>query len=378
MKTNEDQWLEKVRQFLQLNTEADRELQNIVNLAAEIAETPVALITILDENKQWFKAKRGVSMDSTPRQISFCTHAIEEEGMMIVPDTMQDERFVSNPLVTGEHKIRFYAGAPLTTLGGHKVGTLCILDQKPRQLTEKQQMMLEILSQQAINKLELLLTIKHLNQTLAEAEYQKKQLQDKSIRLRAFFEGFNSCYLLIDREKRLLDFNQAAATLFKQLQKEDLWVGRPLENFIEEGLLAVVVKGIEEALAGRGSKDEAVGYYGNEVIWWEMYFSPAKDHEGNIIGASFNSIDISANKKQQQAILIQNSSLRQIAYIQSHEFRKPVASILGLMHLIKDSNYADAALYLPYMEEAVNELDEKIKISVDYTATISLDEVIKT
>ncbi|RXK86256.1 GAF domain-containing protein [Filimonas effusa] len=375
MKTNDDQWLETVKQFLQLNTEADRELQNIVNLAAEIAETPVALLTLLDEDKQWFKAKRGVAMDSTPRQISFCTHAIEAEGMMIVPDTMQDERFVLNPLVTGEHQIRFYAGAPLTTLNGYKVGTLCILDQKPRELTEKQQMMLELLSQQAINKLELLLTIKHLNQTLAEAEYQKKQLQEKSIRLRAFFEGFNSCYLLIDRENRLLDFNHAAAALFKQLQREDLWVGRPLENFIDANLLPAVQKGVAEALAGQSSKNEAVGYYENEAIWWEMHFSPAKDHDGKIIGVSFNSIDISANKKQQQAILIQNSSLRQIAYIQSHEFRKPVASILGLMHLIKDSNYEEAAFYLPYMEEAVNELDEKIKISVDYTATIPLEAI---
>jgi signal transduction histidine kinase len=89
-------------------------------------------------------------------------------------------------------------------------------------------------------------------------------------------------------------------------------------------------------------------------------------------------VDITDNKKQQQAILIQNSSLRQIAHIQSHEFRKPLTTIMGLMHLIRESNFKEAEHYLPYLEQAVQELDEKIKISVDYTATIPVPGITKT
>jgi PAS domain S-box-containing protein len=370
--------LEVVSQFLQLDTGADKELQNIVNLAADICETPVALLTLLDANTQWFKVKKGVDLTQTPRQLSFCAHAMEQEEVMIVPDMLQDNRFTSNPLVTHAPHIRFYAGAPLTTSDGYKIGALCILDHQPRQLTDKQQKMLEILSQQAINKLELLLTIKNLNETLSEAEYQKKQLQDKSIRLRAFFEGFNSCYILVDKELKVLDFNNAAVVIIKRLQNEDLWVGKQLESFIEESLQPVVLEGIRNALEGKVGKEEALGQYEEEMVWWEMHFCPAKDNAGNIIGVSFNSVDITDNKKQQQAILIQNSSLRQIAHIQSHEFRKPLTTIMGLMHLIRESNFREAEHYLPYLEQAVQELDEKIKISVDYTATISVPGITKT
>jgi PAS domain S-box-containing protein len=370
--------LEVVSQFLQLDTEADKDLQNIVNLAADICETPVALLTLLDADTQWFKMKKGVDLTQTPRQLSFCAHAIEQEEMMIVPDLLQDNRFTSNPLVTNAPHIRFYAGTPLTTSEGYKIGALCVLDQQPKQLTDKQQKMLEILSQQAINKLELLLTIKNLNETLSEAEYQKKLLQDKSIRLRAFFEGFNSCYILVDKELKVLDFNNAAAVTIKRLKNEDLWVGKQLESFIEKSAQPIIFQGITNALAGETGKEEVLGQYEQEIIWWEMHFCPAKDNTGNIIGVCFNSVDITDNKKQQQAILIQNSSLRQIAHIQSHEFRKPLTTIMGLMHLIRESNFKEAEHYLPYLEQAVQELDEKIKISVDYTATIPVPGITKT
>jgi PAS domain S-box-containing protein len=378
MTETESKRLEVVKLFLQLNVEEDKELQNIVNLAADICETPVALLTLLDEQNQWFKAKLGVNFDHTPREISFCTHAIEQGEIMIVTDASQDHRFINNPLVTQNPNIRFYAGVPLTTREGFKVGTLCTLDQQPKILTEKQQKMLQMLSQQAINKLELMLTIKNLNDTLAEAEYQQKLLQEKSIRLRAFFEGFNSCYILVDRELKVLDFNHAAGAILKRLRNDDLWVGKQLESFVHEDQQPVVLKGITDALEGKVSKEEIMGEYNSEIIWWEMHFCPARDTGGTIIGVSFNSVDITANKKQQQAILIQNSSLRQIAHIQSHEFRKPVATILGLMHVMKEGNYAEAQHYMPYMEQAVNELDEKIKISVDYTATIPVPGLTKT
>lgn len=378
MTENESRRLDLVRQFLQLNTDADRELQNIVDLAADIGEVPMALLTLVDEDHQWFKTKRGTDLSSTPANISFCTHAIGQDEVMVVPDASLDYRFITNPLVTSDLHVRFYAGAPLVTSEGYKIGTLCIIDRKPKELNEKQQKMLEILSQQAINKLELLLTIKNLNETLAEAEYQKKLLQENSIRLRAFFEGFNSCYILVDRDYKVLDFNNAAAVSMRRLEKEDLWVGKQLTTVINAGIQPVVMQGIQQALEGHAEKEEVLGQYEDESIWWEMHFCPARDVSGNIIGVSFNSVDITASKKQQQAILIQNSSLRQIAYIQSHEFRKPVASILGLMHLIKESDYSEAKHYLPYMEQAVNELDEKIRISVDYTATIPVPGRTKT
>lgn len=115
-----------------LDSPNEPEFDEIVREAAATLGMPIALISLLDENRQWFKAKVGLQPSETPRSISFCTHAVRGSDVFVVPDTTRDDRFASNPLVTGDPNIRAYAGAPLKTPSGARIGTLCVIDTKAR------------------------------------------------------------------------------------------------------------------------------------------------------------------------------------------------------------------------------------------------------
>lgn len=138
-----------------LDTGKDPTLDHLVELAAEICEVPIAMISLVDRERQWFKAAYGIHLKETPREISFCAYAIlEPEKIFIVPDTTKDPRFASNPMVTGEPHIRFYAGVPLVDRENIPLGSFCVIDRKPKQLTEHQLMMLKKLSAVAMNVME--------------------------------------------------------------------------------------------------------------------------------------------------------------------------------------------------------------------------------
>ena len=152
---NEAARLETLRQYEILDTDSEESFNDLTRLAAYICNTPVALISLIDSNRQWFKAKVGVDAKETARDVSFCAHAILQDGPFIVRDALDDERFRSNPLVTKEPHIRFYAGSPLMSPEGFKIGTLCVVDKHPRELNEKQIAVLKILGNQVITQLDL-------------------------------------------------------------------------------------------------------------------------------------------------------------------------------------------------------------------------------
>ena len=142
-------------QYDVLDTVPEAVFDDLTELAARICEAPIALISLVDENRQWFKSKVGLSINETSRDLSFCAHAIRQEGLFIVPDATRDERFAKNPLVVSDPKIRFYAGAPLITPDGHALGTLCIIDKVPRELRPDQQQALRVLARHVMTQLEL-------------------------------------------------------------------------------------------------------------------------------------------------------------------------------------------------------------------------------
>ena len=138
-----------------LDTDFEKEYDDIVKLTSYICKTPITLISLVDLNRQWFKAKVGLNVRETPRDVAFCSYAIEMEDILIVKDTHKDFRFSDNPLVKGDPKIRFYAGAQLRTSDGHALGTLCAIDREPRELSQDQIDALKTLADQVVARFEL-------------------------------------------------------------------------------------------------------------------------------------------------------------------------------------------------------------------------------
>jgi len=235
MGRSETERINAVKRFEKFDFDLNTNFNGLLQLAADIYETPAAFITLIDENDQWFKVNRGFDIQCMPRNISFCTHTIMQDNAMVVNDAQNDERFDMNPFVNNAPNVRFYAGASLSTHDGNNIGTLCVMDVRPKDMPESKKQLLEILAKQAIYLMELDLTYKLLNEKMGQ-------------------------------------------------------------------------------------------------------------------------------------IALQNTSLLEIAFIQSHEFRGPVTTIMGLMNIIKEDGYQDPKQYLLMLEQAVAKLDEKIHIVVESTA----------
>jgi GAF domain-containing protein len=144
--TDENERLAALRSLAILDTPADERFDRITHIAQRLFDVPIVLVSLVDECRQWFKSAQGLSASETPRDISFCGHAIHAGKVFVVENALSDSRFADNPLVTGPPDIRFYAGAPLATTGGFRVGTLCLIDSKPRVFPEADQQMLRDLA----------------------------------------------------------------------------------------------------------------------------------------------------------------------------------------------------------------------------------------
>ncbi len=164
---NEEERLKKLRYYKVLDTLPEKEFDDLVNLASHICNTPIALVSLVDSDRQWFKAKVGIDAEETPRSISFCGHAINDKKVFEVSNAMEDERFCDNPLVVGDPNIRFYAGAPLITPDHYKIGTLCVIDSKSQKLNAKQIEQLEALSRIVVQQLEIRMHNQRLEEALA-------------------------------------------------------------------------------------------------------------------------------------------------------------------------------------------------------------------
>jgi GAF domain-containing protein len=173
-----------------LDTEPEQTFDDIVILAAHVCDAPMAMLSLVDENRQWFKSRVGVQVRETSRDASICAYAIQQNDLFIVPDTLQDTRFQHNPLVVNEPRIRFYAGAPLVNEEGYALGTVCVIDRKPRDLTDDQKQALKSLSRLALGQMELRQNLQLLKEALNDRtreeharELELKQLQEKLIRV---------------------------------------------------------------------------------------------------------------------------------------------------------------------------------------------------
>lgn len=170
MATDEPARLAALHRYRILDTEPEQRFDDLTLLASQICDTPISLITLIDSDRQWFKSRVGLGVHETSRGVAFCAHAIAHSGIMQVPDAAADARFRDNPFVTGAPNIRFYAGAPLVTPDGYALGTLCVIDVKPRHLSEGQLRALDALRRQVESQLELKRNLDELAAALGERD----------------------------------------------------------------------------------------------------------------------------------------------------------------------------------------------------------------
>lgn len=173
-----------------LDSEPEESFDDLVTLAAHICHTPMAMLSLVDDHRQWFKSKVGVEVRETPRDSSICAHAIQQSDLFIIPDTLEDARFRENPLVVGEPRIRFYAGAPLINEDGFALGTLCVVDREPRKLDDDQKEALNALGRLALRQMELRKNLQLLKEALNDRtreeharELEVKRLEEKLVRV---------------------------------------------------------------------------------------------------------------------------------------------------------------------------------------------------
>ena len=360
--TDNDTRLLAVERFKALELEEDAEFQELIQMASEICDTPIALLTLIDKDTQWLRVRKGTEIRKIPREISFCSHTILDENLLIVRDATKDERFANNPIVTGELGIRFYAGAPLITSGGQKIGGLCVIDTKPNDLTHHQQLMLRMLSKQAINLMEYRISAELLDNNKKEVEQQKKIIKYAELTLRSFFESAPNFHVLLGKSGEVLDFNKVAYNFIKKVHRAELKRGSMLIKFLAADFVEKFKAGFSKALNGERAFEEGWTDYGaHGVIYWEASFETARDSNNDIIGISYIIRDVTDRKIREQKILDQNQSLLKIAHLQAHEFRAPLTTISGMMGLIKAENYRPPQAYFEMLEDAVNKLDEKIR-----------------
>jgi len=194
----DEQRIEALLNYGILDTPSEPDFDDITALAARLFDVPIALISLIDRDRQWFKSRVGLELAQTPRDIAFCDTAIKGTGILVVPDARSDPRFAANPLVTGEPGIRFYAGSPLVTPKGYSLGTLCIIDRKPRDFTPQQCATLAVLSRQVGAHLELRRQKAELTQAMGalRVEHERlkwafRQLEESDARMRLVLKGSN-------------------------------------------------------------------------------------------------------------------------------------------------------------------------------------------
>jgi len=307
--------MQAVRAYNVLDTAPERELDDITRIASYVFKTPIALISIVDEHRQWFKSSVGLEpgITATSKEHGFCAHAIQLDDVMVIPDATLDERFALNPLVVSDPKIRFYAGAPLVTPDGHTLGTLCVIDSVPRTLDDEQRHTLSALARQVMTILEL-----------------RRSNHEQQEFLNAILDSMQDGVVACDDRGHLRLFNRATREFHGQVE-EALPAGEWASKYQLFGADGITPLATEDVPLFRAFRDEQIKDVVMTIVPSDR---PARivtangralhDLNGRKIGAVVSMHDITERKHAEEFL----ATL-------SHELKTPMTSILGWVRILQ-------------------------------------------
>lgn len=321
-----------------MDTLPQQEFDDVTELASIICGTPVSLITLLDSERQWFKSKIGLDISHTPREHAFCHYAIQSpHEVTIVEDSFQDERFRNNPLATGEPHVRFYAGAPLVTSDGHALGSLCVIDHKPRTLTKEQQRALALLSKRVMERLEL-----------RKAYLESEQLfRSSDQRFFALTEQSPDFIAVLNDSLTFTYVNKGHG----RQSREEL-IGKSVLDGLypefREGLTRTCKKVLQEGK--RLSLQLRLINQGTDEKWVSCRFSPLRDDTGLMTSILVTGTDITEKLKMEAR------EKESRAYYESLFFNNPSAvALLNTDGTVEDVNESSISVFGHSKEEAVGQ-----------------------
>ncbi|MBE9000700.1 MULTISPECIES: GAF domain-containing protein [unclassified Nostoc] len=289
--------LEALRQYQILDTEPEEAYDNLAQLAAFICGTSISLVNFIDENRQWFKAKVGLDVSEMPRSIGLSYLCQERRNVVVVPDTLADEKLANNPVVTGYPYVRFYAGVPLITPRGDMLGTLCVIDQVPKELSQKQVEALVALSRLVIDQLELRRYVTEVSQVTEKlmTQEQEARVQSEAARTRInnLLESITDGFFALDKKSRFTYINGQAERLLRKKQNELL--GKNIWEVFPEIIGTTFYREYHRAILEQVSV-EFEEFYPPLNCWLQVHAYPAKD------GLSIYFQDITERRRTVEAL----------------------------------------------------------------------------
>jgi PAS domain S-box-containing protein len=352
---NEQERVQALRASGVLDSAPERSYDQLAELAASLCGTPIAVVSLIDSDRQWFKSKVGLSITETSRDVAFCAHAIVHGDLLVVRDAATDQRFADNPLVTSDPHIRFYAGAPLITPQGHALGTLCVLDHVPRDLSEQQRAALRVLSAQAVAQIELSKTKSDLKNAETDAHSVTEALRASEEFKGRLLACSRDCIKVLDLEGRLVYMNEGGmqsleiCDLAPVLNSSwiDFWDGEDHEA------ARVAVDS-----ARRGEIGRFTGYFETRIThqprWFDVVVSPIFDSAGRPERILALSRDVTAQKTSETALR------------DAMEFNKAIIQDAGEGVVVYDRELR-YKVFNPYMERLTGKPATEVlgKVAVD-------------